>query len=380
MVLSFNYLTSGLANGEVLFVKTSISVLIALFLFSFSIYASELKVLTWDGYVMPQEVQAVNKLLKDKGYNVTIKVISPWAEGPEQMYKLLRAQKADISFLTLNYIKMQDSKTARLLQAINIKSPRLSNYQYLSKSLTNIAMGLNKDGKPLYIPWGGGAYGIWVNNEKVKASEVPSSVEDLWLPRWKGKLSLSQGQVQPNIALALLALGKPPFYLNDLAVSREKLNTVISNDHSIQKKVTALYKQVGLFWPNVPEFRDEFSLVASYGPGAVAHNAAGANWSLVNFKEGNTVWLDTINFSVTLTGKRLEAAEIFANYFIGKTVQNRVVEGLGMVAASSEVNKNPLIEANPKFFSDTMFWPPYRKSADNVMNSISGQAMKESGH
>ena len=360
--------------------NASLSLFIFLFFMSLFTHASELKVLTWDGYVMPQEVQAVNKLLKDKGYDITVKVISPWAEGPEQMYKLLRAQKADISFLTLNYIKMQDSKTARLLQAINVSSPRLTNYQYLSKSLTNIAMGMNSNGQPLYIPWGGGAYGIWVNNDKVKASDVPNSVEDLWAPRWQGKLSLSQGQVQPNIALALLALGRPPFYLNDLAQSREKLNTVISNDNTIQNKVTALYKQVGLFWPSAPEFRDDFSLVASYGPGAVAHNAGGANWSLVSFKEGNTVWLDTINFSVTLSGKRLEAAEIFANYFIGKTVQNRVVGGLGMVAASSEVDKNPLIEANPKFFSDTMFWPPYRKSADNVMNSISEKAMKDSGH
>ena len=360
--------------------NTSLSLFLTLFFFSVFTYASELKVLTWDGYVTSQEVQAVNKILKEKGYSVTVKVISPWAEGPEQMYKLLRSQKADISFLTLNYIKMQDSKTARLLQAINVSSPRLSNYQYLSKSLTNIAMGMNSSGKPLYIPWGGGAYGIWVNNDKVKASDVPNSVEDLWAPRWKGKLSLSQGQMQPNIALALMALGKPPFYLNDLAVSREKLDTAISNDNSIQDKVTALYKQVGLFWPNVPEFRDEFSLVASYGPGAVAHNASGANWSLVNFKEGNTVWLDTINFSVDLSGKRLEAAEIFANYFIGKAVQNRVVNGLGMVAASSKVDKNPMIEANPKFFSDTMFWPPYRKSADNVMGAISGKAMKSSGH
>ena len=357
-----------------------ILLIVLLTFFSTASLSDELKVLTWDGYVMPEEVQAVNKLLKAKGYNITVSVITPWAEGPEQMYKLLRGHKADISFLTLNYIKMQDSKTARLLQAINVNSPRLTNYQYLSSSLTNISMGLNKSGKPLYIPWGGGAYGIWVDSDKVKAADVPNSVEDLWAPRWKGKLSLSQGQVQPNIALALLALGKPPFYLNDLAVSRGKLDSAISNDNAIQNKVTALYKQVGLFWPNVPEFRDEFSLVASYGPGAVAHNVSGGNWSLVNFKEGNTVWLDTINFSADLTGKRLEAAEVFANYFIGKAVQNRVVKGLGMVAASSEVDKNPLIEANPKFFSDTMFWPPYRKSADNVMNSISEKAMKDSGH
>jgi len=343
-------------------------------------YASELKVLTWDGYVLPEEVAKVNLLLKEKGYDVQVKVISPWAEGPEQMYKLLRGDKADISFLTLNYIKMQGEKTARLLQGIDVKSPRLGNYQYLSAALTQLDMGMNKDGKPLYIPWGGGAYGIWVNNNKVAKNQRPASVKNMWDKKWQGKLSLSKGQVQPNIALALLALGKAPFYLNDLADNRAKLEGALNQDSSIQDKTSALYKQVGKFWSNGPEFTEEFSLVASYGPGAAAHNAGGGNWSLLDFKEGNTVWLDTINFHVGLTGKRLEAAEIFANYFIGKAVQDRVVNGLGMVAASSKVDKNPLIEANPKFFSARMFWPPYKQSADNVMNAISGKAMKESGH
>lgn len=348
------------------------------FLSSFT-FADELKVLTWDGYVLPDEVKAVNQLLKQQGYNTRVKVISPWAEGPEQMYKLLRANKADISFLTLNYIKMQGGKTARLLQPIDTKSPRLSNYQYLSKSLTGIPMGLDGSKKPLYIPWGGGAYGIWVNNDKVSAADVPRSVKDLWAAKWKGKLSLTKGQVQPNVALTLLSLGKAPFYLNDKAIQRAQLNKVIADEPAIQSQTDALYKQVGFFWSDGPEFRDEFSLVASYGPGAAAHNASGGNWSLVNFKEGNTVWLDTINFSKGLTGKRLEAAEIFANYFIGKVVQERVVNGLGMVAASSVVDKNALLDANPKFFAETLFWPPYEKSADNIMSIISKKAMKASG-
>jgi len=109
---------------------------------------------------MPNEVTAVNKLLTKKGYNYKVEVIKPWAEGPEQMYDVLRSGKADISFLTLNYIKMQQSRTAKLLQPINIGSPRLTNYKYLLKSLTDIGIGMDGN-KHLYIPWGGGAYGIW---------------------------------------------------------------------------------------------------------------------------------------------------------------------------------------------------------------------------
>ncbi len=125
--------------------------------------AEDLRVFTWDGYVTDNDVQAVNKLLDEAGYSdIRAKVISPFAEGPEQMFKVIRKGSADISFLTLNYIKMQDNKIAKLLQPINTKSPRLTNYSKLSKRLTQIPMGM-MNGKPLYIPWGGGAYGIWAN-------------------------------------------------------------------------------------------------------------------------------------------------------------------------------------------------------------------------
>ena len=61
--------------------------------------AEPIRVFTWEGYVEPGEVNAVNTLLKEKGYSeFTVEVIKPWAEGPEQMFKVLRAGKADISF------------------------------------------------------------------------------------------------------------------------------------------------------------------------------------------------------------------------------------------------------------------------------------------
>ncbi|MCP3924740.1 MAG: extracellular solute-binding protein [Desulfobacterales bacterium] len=341
-----------------------------------SLFASDsiLRVFTWEGYVIPKEVEAVNKILIKKGYKYKIKVIKPWAEGPEQMFKVLRSS-ADISFLTLNYIKMQNNRIARVIQPINIKSPRLTNYKYLLKSLTNIGIGM-KGGKHLYVPWGGGAYGLWANMKKLKKNELPVSVKDLWKSKWKGKISLAKGQVQPNLALTMLSLGKTPFYLNDIVNNRSSLIREGSNSGKIQKKTNALYSQVGKFWDSGPEFTDQFLLVASYGPGASAENAKGGKWKLLKFKEGNTVWLDTINFHKNLKGKKLEAAEIFLNYFIGKKVQTRVVKGLGMVATSSLVKDNVFINENPDFFQEKMFWPPYDVKADNVMLRISKRAMK----
>lgn len=343
--------------------------------FAMQSMAEELRIFAWDGYVLPEEVASVNALLKDQGLDVTVKVIDTLAEGPEQMYQVLRSGEADVSFLTLNYIMMQNGKTAQLLQPINVDSPRLSNYSKLLDSLKHIPMGMEGD-KPLYVPWGGGAYGIWADMNKLTEDELPHSVADLWDPKWAGKLSLSSGQFQPNIALALLALEKPAFHINDKGEDRAALRQLGDPNGEIQQKVSELYAQVGYFWETGPVFdQEELALFASYGIGASAENANGGHLRLVNFKEGNTVWLDTLNIHKDVSGAKLEAAEIFINHHIDKVVQERVAGALGMVAASSLAENNLLINDNPEFFSQELFWPPYNIQADNVMKQVSDRAM-----
>ncbi|MCL9779882.1 extracellular solute-binding protein [Vibrio sp. S4M6] len=327
----------------------------------------KINVLTWEGYVEPHEVQAVNKILKGQGYNYEINVISPWAEGPEQMFKILRGGKADISFLTLNYIQMQRGKTAELLQPINFNSPRFTNYKNLDPSMLDVPMG-TANGKSLYLPFGGGAYGLWANMKKLSESDLPTSLNDLLDSKWTGKISLTKGQVQPNVAIASLMAGKSAFYLND--VTREQMQAERQKG-DIENKLKALYKQVPYFWGNGPEFKDNLLIVASYGIGAAAENRAGGDWKLIKFKEGNTVWMDTINFHKRLKGKKLEAAEIFANYFIGDAVQTRVANELGMVSASLKHQT----ENDKGFFVKDMFWPPYKREVDNLMLLMSKNAM-----
>lgn len=339
---------------------------------STALYAVEyLNIFTWDGYVLPSEVEAVNALLAEQGYDVEVRVIDTLAEGPEQMFDVIRSGQADVSFLTLNYINMEGFPFENLLQPIDVSSPRLSNASSLLPELSAIEMGMSDTG-PLYLPFGGGSYGIWANDDVV--SSHPASVADLLDPQWAGRISLTDGQIQPNVALALMALGEDPFLIQDVSGDRKKVGEVSKADGPVQQAMNSLYAQVSFFWSAGPEFRDDLAFVASYGPGASAHVASGGNWSLVNFEEGNTVWLDTINFSKKLEGKKLEAAEIFANYFIGRDVQDRLVDGLGMVAGSSLASSNPMLEDNPNFFAEDLFWPPYTKVANNVMNRISKRA------
>ena len=106
-----------------------------------------LNIFTWDGYVAPEEVTAVNALLKEQGYDIEVRVMDTLAEGPEQMFDVIRSGDVDVSFLTLNYINMEGVPFSNLLQPINTSSPRLSNAQALLPELSAIEMGMSDAGQ-----------------------------------------------------------------------------------------------------------------------------------------------------------------------------------------------------------------------------------------
>jgi spermidine/putrescine-binding protein len=334
-----------------------------------------LRIFTWDGYVTTKDITSINTILEQLKNPTKIEVIKTFAEGPEQMYAVIRSGSADLSFLTLNYIKMQDEKILNFLQPINTNSPRLSNYKTLLPLLTNIPMGLSNN-KPMYVPFGGGAYGLWANMNKLKKEDLPKSLKDLLNPKWKGKISLTNGQVQPNVAMAMLATNNTPFIIDKMLKDnkRNEAKVFANSAGAAQQFLNKLYGQVNSFWGASPNFTDDLLIVASYGPEISALRAKGENWKLIQFKEGNTVWLDTMNIMAHVTGKKLEAAEIFINYFLDNEVQNRVVAGLNMVAVTKNV-KNPIIKENPDFFNVNMFWPPYHPIADNLIKHMSDVAI-----
>ena len=333
-----------------------------------------LRILSWEGYVSAADLLAINRTLAEQGLAVQAEVISPYAEGPEQMFMLLRAGKADLSFLTLNYLKMQQGRVTGLLQAID--PTRLSRFNQLLPQLANLDMGMDGQ-RLLYVPFGGGTYGIWANMQKLREDELPRRLGDLLQPRWKGKLSLTIGQVQPNIALAFLALGEPPFLLHDLMYANKRTETrlIAAEGSPAQSFLNRLYAQVGEFWISAPAFRDDQLLVASYGPEIAALRARGKDWQKVAFVEGDTVWLDTMNIAKGVRGEKLQAAYLVIDHFLSDEVQRRVVNGLNMVAVVSTV-ENPLLEANPQLFNAEHFWPPYNRIADNLMQQMSNHAMR----
>ena len=341
-----------------------------------------LRILAWEGYVTEQELREVNLILEQSGYDYQAVLVEPYAQGAEQMFSLIRTNKVDITFLTLFFIRMESEQTAKFLQPINIKSPRLSNYADLLPGLTHLSMGLNAAGVPLYIPWGGGIYGFYVDRDKVAAEDVPRSVKDLWLPRWADKFSLNKSQEWYNIGLSLMSLNQSPFYIYHLAQmqNRRKMRATIDIQGELQQKLSHLYTNAGEFWEASPEFKAGLSIVSSWGPEITRENNRGKNWQLIQFKEGHMAWLDTINFVKGMDGRKLQAAEIFANYYISKKVQSRIAQQLSMVAAHSKVAASKTL-GNPRdLFRAHMFVPPYDKLTYNAMKKMADQARKDRGN
>lgn len=335
-----------------------------------------LRVLTWEGYVTDADVLEVNKRLEESGYHYQVEIILPYAQGAEQMFDLIRAKHCDIAFLTLFFIKMQKERTAKLLQVINTSSPRLSNYKYIYPNLTGLEMGMNGLNQPLYIPWGGGIYGFYINKDKVTDDQVPTSINALWKDEWHRKFSLNQSQQWYNLGLAFMSQGLSPFYMYEALVEgdRNKVRELSKPNSMLQHKLTELYLSAGGFWKTSPEFNNDLLIISSWGPEIHAENAKGANWQLIDFNEGHMAWLDTINFVKGLEGEKLEAAEIFANYFIGKQVQSRVANELSMVPVSKLAPINPLLGGAQDIFKENMFVPPYNYSSYELMKKMTDKA------
>jgi len=165
--------------------------------------------------------------------------------------------------------------------------------------------------------------------------------------------------------------------LHNLALSdrRNEIVNMIRSGGELQHKTNTLYQNAGHLWAASPTFKPKLEIVSSWGPEISHENKQGGNWQKINFKEGDMVWLDTINFVKGMNGLKLEAAEIFANYFIGKKVQSRISRDLSMVAASSKVEVNKTLGDADKLFDSGLFVPPYDAISYSVIKRMTDKSI-----
>jgi spermidine/putrescine-binding protein len=173
-----------------------------------------------------------------------------------------------------------------------------------------------------------------------------------------------------------MSLGKSPFHLYHLIQqgSREELKALMHPEGRLQVQLNLLYQNAGNLWTSATEFHPELSIVSSWGPEIQAKNEAGGDWRLIKFEEGQMVWLDTINFVKHLKGEKLAAAEVFANYFIGKKVQDRIADELSMMPALPAANKNSDLGQMQELYQEPMFVPPYDEVTYGIIKKMANVA------
>jgi len=350
-----------------------------LFLIFFTInssflYAVELKVHEWEGYISPF-AQDFKKYAKSKGMDVDLIFIKPDITSPDQLFKMVRLGKTDVVTPTHNYYKMDRNKLIHTLQPIDFT--KLKNYANLISSAIAVPFD-SHEGKKYSVPLLGGSYGLAYNTQKVKE---PKSWNVLWDPKNKGKISITKEQFEANLYITILSEGYDPEDCYEIHKGNVDLQ-------KIKSKLNRLVENTGPFWAGIPSVEDmkELSYVTDYWFGVALANKNGQKWKVANPKEGQTVWLDTMAISRSLSGDKLKAAYLLLDFMISPEVQKRIHEMYGSVIVNlkaANIMSKKQIESsylnNQSFFKEEFFWKPLPVRTRNNYKIMWEEALENVG-
>lgn len=337
-------------------------------------HAVTLNVLEWEDYISPfaDDFQAWAR--EEKGIDVTLVFIRPYATNPEQFYRAVRSEQADVVTPTHNYYKMHNAKLARALLPLDVN--RLRHYNDVLEMLRTADFD-ELDGRKYSIPLLGGSYGLAYNNS---LADQPSSWKVLWDPANKGTYSITSEQFEANVYLCMLMAGYSPQDYYDIDTTnfqRAKvqgyLNTLVVNAHS--------------FWAGMaqPEVMKSLKYTTTYWFGVSVANRQGQDWRLASPSEGQTLWLDTMALSHHLKDdpEKREAAYLLLDFMISPEIQKRIHEHFGSVIvntkAAAEVSPGHVADwwgGGDLVFQEEWFWRPLTARTRNMYKLMWQEAMK----
>ncbi|MDF2177683.1 extracellular solute-binding protein [Aliiglaciecola sp. CAU 1673] len=327
--------------------------------------ATTLNILEWEGYISPFK-EDFEAHAKSKGMDVKLNILTPYITNSEQIFKDLRANKADVVTPTHNYYKMNQAKLMQVLQPID--TARLGNYSKILASL-RIASYDSQNDKKYSVPLLGGSYGLAYNTEKVPA---PDSWQVLWDPANAGKYAVTEDQFEANLYTTMLVLGYSPTDVYDVDSGK-------FNQAQVQEKLNPLVKNAHSFWGGMADadVMPQLSYVTTYWFGVAEANKRGQKWALANPKEGQTVWLDTMAIAKQLSGEKLDAAYLLMDFMIQESTQKRFLEMYGSIIVNGETKALLTPEQIEKgrvgdesFFVEEMFWQPLSSRTRNIYKEM----------
>lgn len=342
-----------------------------------SAQAVTLNVQEWEGYISPY-VKDFEAHAKAQGMDVTVVIVEPFIANPDQIFEAVRAQKVDVTTPTHNYYKMSDERLIKAL--LPIDPSRLTHYPDLLASL-RAATYDESGGRKYSVPLLGGSYALAVNENLV--STPVDSWAALWDPANKGAFAITEDQFEANIYLCMLMAGYPPQSFYDV-------DATDFDEAKVQDWLNRLVANAGHFWGGMAQPKDikPLKFTTTYWFGVALANKEGQRWKIVDPKEGQTVWLDTMALASHLEQdpEKLKAAYMLLDFMISPAIQKRIHEDYGSMIVNAKAPSllDPAVVAAKRlgdegFWKEEWFWKPLTARTRNLYKRMWTTAMTAAG-
>jgi putative spermidine/putrescine transport system substrate-binding protein len=299
------------------------------FIFLFAInsnilFAKEtLRILAWAGYADQDWVAEFEKMTNS---TVEVTIINT---DDDLWLKLNKNHGQDYDVFTANTAELQryiDNKIASPINLNHIPNTKnqLARFQKLEKSPQ-----LMRDNLTYAIPFTYSEMGLIYNRKLLQ--KPPTTMGDLWDPKYKGKILLYDGTVH-NFSYTALVLGiKNPFQLSE-------------NDYDrVVRKLVNLRDNDPLFYTSPEAGTKKFIenkialMYGNYGAQQVKQlRAKGANVGYIIPSEGALAWLDC--WIVTSPTKARKLANKWINFTLSERISSQLSKRQGLANTLTKVS------------------------------------------
>ena len=263
-------------------------------LFAQGAFADEIRVLNWQGY--GTDVDWAVKAFAEKTGNT---VVHEYFTSEQEMLTKLRTNPGAYDVVLINSAFTAQAQQEGLIGPID--TAKIPNFADVDPSFAK-SEDLNQAGALYGVPWTWGLTSFAVNTTDFPVA--PTSVQALWDPAWKGRVSIRDDGLEA-VQFAALATGQN---IND-----------IKDLDAVKAKLTALMPQITTYWGSENDWNQFMSAgdfaVATYWSGSASRSMSkGLPVAFVVPEEGAIGWLDGLSVPATSTHK--DAAYAFINWMI----------------------------------------------------------------
>ncbi|MEI6001908.1 extracellular solute-binding protein [Paraburkholderia bengalensis] len=280
-----------------------------------------LRVLAWPGYADADVVKAF-----EARYHAKVEVTL--VDSDEALWdKMHEGAQPPFDVLAANTAEIQRYAQAHLLAPLDLASLPNTRRQLPRFRALSAIDGLTDHGSVYAIPFTYSTMGLIYDRKQV--SVAPHSMNELWNPRYRGKV-LDYNSAQHNFSFTALALGYPdPFRLNG-----EQIQTITRKLIDLRRNLLTYY--------NLPEEAAAFFvqhkvalMFGNYGTQQVELlRRAGADVGYVIPDEGVLAWLDCWSMTSAAANRTLALAWI--NYMLEPDVSRLLTERQGLANTLAE--------------------------------------------